>query len=74
MALNKETGDFVETEFHRTFAPKQDEGSVKSSEKGSEKMPPVLALIAQDPKDGAKALADQLGSTSRAVETQIAQL
>ena len=46
----------------------------KSSEKSSEKHASLLAYIAAEPGISAKALADKLGITSRAVEKQLAQL
>ncbi|ALS97100.1 helix-turn-helix domain-containing protein [Lacimicrobium alkaliphilum] len=70
----KETGDFVDIEFHRTVSTDDAEGSEKSSEKSSEKTPSLLALIQRDPKISARSLAEELGITSRAVEKQIAQL
>ncbi|MGE4502618.1 MAG: RNA-binding domain-containing protein [Thiomicrospira sp.] len=70
----KETGDFFDIEFVRTETTSQDKSSEKSSEKGSEKLPPILALIQSNPKISAKALSEELGITSRAIEKQISQL
>lgn len=69
-----ESGDFIDIEFHRILPPEDGKSSEKSSEKGSEKLPPILALIQQEPKISAKTLAEQLGLSSRAIEKQIAQL
>ena len=46
-------------------------GSEKSSEKSSEK---ILGLLKADPKLAARAIADALGISTRAVEKQIAKL
>ncbi|GGD79332.1 ATP-binding protein [Lacimicrobium alkaliphilum] len=66
----KETGDFVDIEFHRTVSTDDVEGS----EKSSEKTPSLLALIQRDPRISARSLAEELGVSSRAIEKQIAQL
>ncbi|WP_198401765.1 ATP-binding protein [Zobellella denitrificans] len=65
-----ETGDFFDIEFHRSVSPKQ----VSGSEKSSENMPPILELLAANPQSSAKALAEKLGITARAVEKQLARL
>ena len=48
--------------------------SANAQEKSSEKHASLLAYIAAEPSTSAKALADKLGITSRAVEKQLAQL
>jgi len=72
-----ERGDFVDWEFPRSpleadnDSAGNEKGSEKSTEKSSEK---ILALIQQEPAISARAIAEALGLSARAIEKQLSNL